>query len=155
LYLARTYAYIAAGHEGLVIVDIENPESPRLDQRYNANGEINDARDVKVGMTNASAYAYIADGHNGLRVIQLISPDDDPKFGGFSPRPNPRLIATYHTHGPALVLSKGLDRDRAVDESGHQIAVFGRLGSRPFNLEEQQKLYLRDGQIYRVKDDNP
>lgn len=155
LYIARTYAYIAAGHDGLVIVDIENPESPRLDQTYNADGQINDARDVKVGMTNASAYAYIADGHNGLRVIQLISPDDDPKFGGFSPRPNPRLIATYHTHGPALALSKGLDRDRAVDESGHQIAVFGRIGSRPFNLKEQQKLYLRDGQIYRVKDDVP
>jgi len=29
---------------------------------------------------------------------------------GFSPRPS--LIATYPTTGPALALSKGLDRDR-------------------------------------------
>lgn len=155
LYLARTYAYVAAGKEGLVIVDIEQPESPRIDQVFNANGQINDARDVKVGMTNASVFAYLADGHNGLRVIQLISPRDDPQFGGFSPRPKPKLIATYHTHGPALALSKGLDRDRAVDESGHQVAVFGRLGARPLNLEEQQRLFLRDGDVYSVSDEVP
>ena len=33
--------------------------------------------------------------------------------------------------------------DRAVDESGHQLAVFGRRGARPMNLDEQQRLYLR------------
>jgi hypothetical protein len=29
-----------------------------------------------------------------------------------------------------------------VDETGGQIAVFGRLGSRPFTMAEQHKLYL-------------
>jgi len=38
-------------------------------------------------------------------------------------------------------LSKGLDRDRAVDESGNQLAVFGRRGARPFRLDEMQKLF--------------
>jgi hypothetical protein len=65
------------------------------------------------------------------------------------------LIATYHTHGPALALSKGLDRDRAADESGHQVSVFGRVGARPFNLEEMQRMYLRNGQIYTVTDTPP
>ena len=50
-------------------------------------------------------------------------------------------------------MSRGLDRDRAVDESGNQIAVFGRLGARPFNLAEQRKLFLRDGKVWRVSDD--
>jgi hypothetical protein len=45
-----------------------------------------------------------------------------------------------------------LDRDRAVDESGNQLAVFDRLGSRPFNEEEMQKLYLRSGEVYTVSD---
>ena len=40
-----------------------------------------------------------------------------------------------------LAISKGVDRDRAVDESGNQIAVFGRVGARPLNLQEQQKLF--------------
>ena len=75
----------------------------------------------------------MADGKNGLRVVQLISANDTPGAYGFSPRPTPQLIATYQTHGPAVALSRGLDRDRAVDETGNQIAVFGRRGARPFN----------------------
>ena len=89
LYLARTYAYVAAGHDGLAIVDIEKPEKPRLDQTWNAGGALNDAHDVKVGMTNGSAFAYVADGKNGLRVVQIISANDTPGAYGFSPRPTP------------------------------------------------------------------
>lgn len=155
IYVARTYAYVAAGKQGLVIIDVERPEAPAIDQVYNAEGLLNDARGVKIGFTNASLFAYVADGRNGLRVLQLTSPERTPWYEGFSPRPAPQLIATYHTHGPALAVSKGLDRDRAVDESGYQVSVFGRIGARPFNLEEMQRLYLRNGQIYTVTDTPP
>jgi hypothetical protein len=155
IYVARQYAYVAAGSQGLVIVDIERPERPRIEQTYNADGRINDTYSVRIGSTNASLFAYLADGKNGLRIIQLTSPPTQPNFYGFSPKPNPQLIATYETRGPAVALSKGLDRDRAVDESGHQVSVFGRLGSRPLNLQEQQRLYLRNGELYTVTDDPP
>ncbi len=155
LYVARTYAYVAAGSQGLAIVDVEHPEAPVLDQIYDAGGAINDTRDVKVGMTNASLFAYVADGKNGLRVVQLTSPEDTPTYLGFSPRPQPKLIATAPTHGPALAVSKGIDRDRAVDESGNQIGVFNRIGSRPLTLEEQHQLYLRDGKVYTVTEEPP
>ena len=155
IYVARSYAYIAAGPSGLMIVDVERPERPSIDQTFNAGGAINDARGVKVGSTNISLFAYLADGKNGLRVIQLTSPENTPGNFGFSPRPSPRLIATYPTRGPALAISKGLDRDRAVDESGNQVAVFGRLGARPFTLAEMQRLYLRNGQLYTVTDEPP
>ncbi|MCC6908413.1 MAG: hypothetical protein IT430_10765 [Phycisphaerales bacterium] len=153
VYVARTYAFVAAGSQGLAIIDVTNPEQPRLDQIFSAAGAIDDARDVKVGMTNASLFAYVADGRNGLRVIELMGPHSTPQFRGFSPPLNPSLIATYHTHGPALAVSKGLDRDRAVDESGNQVAVFGRLGARPLNLEEMQQMYLRDGEVFKVSDE--
>ena len=153
LYVARTYAYVAAGHQGLVIVDVENPTEPFVDQIYNANGKICDLHDVKLGITNASEFAYLADGEHGMHVLQLTSADT-PGTSGFSPRPCPRLIATRKlAKGEALAISEGLDRDRAVDESGNQIAVFGRVGARPFNLQEQQKLYLREGEVWRVSDD--
>jgi len=155
VYPARTYAYVAGGKQGLVIVDIERPEQPRLDQVFTADGALNDTNDVKVGMTNASLFAYVADGHNGLRVLQLFSPEDTPGHYGFSPRPAPKLIASFHTHGPALAVSEGIDRDRAVDETGHQLTVFGRRGSRPFNREEMQRLYLRNGKLYTVSDEPP
>jgi hypothetical protein len=155
VYVARTYAYVSGGKQGLAIVDIERPEQPKLDQVFNADGAMNDVNDVKIGMVSAEVFAYVADGKNGLRVLQLLSPEDDPNYSGFSPRPDPKLIATYRTRGPALAVSKGIDRDRGVDESGNQVAVLGRRGARPFNLQEMQRMYLRDGQLYTVTDGPP
>ncbi len=41
----------------------------------------------------------------------------------------------------------------AVDETGGQIAVFGRLGSRPFNRTEMEQLFLNSlGRLYIVSD---
>jgi hypothetical protein len=143
IYVARTYAYISAGKQGVAIIDVENPEKPKLDQLFTANNQLNDVNDVKIGMVAASAIAFVADGKNGLRILQILSPWDDPAhFSGFSPRPTPKLIATARTKGPALAISKGIDRDRATDESGNQLAVFGRRGARPLNLAESQRLYL-------------
>lgn len=153
LYLARTYAYIAGGDEGLLIVDIERPTAPRLIEAFNPQDQLADATDVVVASTNASLYAYVASGRNGLQLLQLTAPDTQPGFYGFSPEPRPQRIAHYPTPSPALALSRGLERDRAVDEQGNQIAVFGRLGSRPFNATEMRRLYLdRYGEPWYTKD---
>lgn len=152
IYVARTYAYVAAGAQGLAILDVENPEAPRLEKLFTAEGAINDAQGVKVASTNASLFAYVADGRNGLRVIQLTSPKT-PGYLGFSPKPVPQLIATRPMSGRALAVSKGMDRDRAVDESGNQVSVFGRLGSRPFTLDEMRRMYLKEGKLWTVTDE--
>jgi hypothetical protein len=153
LYVARTYAYVPNGAEGLAIIDIENPEKPKLYEMFNASGALNDTRAVQIGSVNASMFAMVADGRNGLRVLQMISPDTVPGHMGFSPRPNPKLIATYPTHGEAVAVSRGLDRDRVVDETGNQTVVFGRRGSRPFNFAEMKKFYRHaDGSEYRTED---
>ncbi|CAN5175783.1 hypothetical protein BH11PSE5_BH11PSE5_18760 [soil metagenome] len=154
IYLARTYAYVAGKADGLVIVNITNPMQPLLYAKETFGGAMNDVEDVIVATTNASLFAYVADGRNGLKVIQLTSPDSQPNFYGFSPAPKPELIAWAKTPSPALALSKGLDRDRAVDETGGQIAVFGRLGSRPFTRSEMERLFLdRRGIPYKVSDE--
>jgi hypothetical protein len=109
---------------------------------------------VIVGSTNASLFAYVADGRNGLKVLQLTSPSSQPNFYGFSPEPKPEMISWVKTPSPALSLSKGLDRDRGVDETGGQMAVFGRLGSRPFTRKEMERLFLTPaGKPYKVNDD--
>src|SRR6266851_4010334 len=156
IYVARTYAYVSAGKQGLAIVDVEKPDAPKLEQLFTAEGQLNDVNDAKIGMVAASAFAFVADGKNGLRVLQILSPWDDPAhFSGFSPRPTPKLVAAAHTRGPALAISKGIDRDRAVDESGNQLAVFGRRGARPLNRAEMRSLYIHSnaGQLYGVTDD--
>jgi hypothetical protein len=153
LYVARTYAYVANGSQGLAIIDIENPERPKLDQTFSAGGVLNDTRAVQIGSVAASMYALVADGKNGFRVIQLISPDTVDGAAGFSPRPAPRLIATYPTKHPALAVSRGLDRDRVTDETGGQTVVFGRRGSRPFHLDEMRPfLKHANGSSYKVED---
>jgi hypothetical protein len=154
LHVARTYAYVASGAEGLTIVDVTRPEHPALYQHFTADGAISDARDVTVASTNASLYAYVADGRNGLRVVQLTGPDIQPKFYGYSPEPKPSLIASYPTGKVALSLSRALERDRAVDETGGQIAVLGRVGSRPLNEAEAKEFFLdADGKPWFVSDE--
>jgi hypothetical protein len=154
IYIARTYAYVAAKADGLVILDVKNPLGPQIFQKVTLDGRLNDAEDVIVGTTNASLIAYVADGRNGMKVLQLTSPDSQRNFYGFSPAPVPELIAWAKTPTPAVALSKGLDRDRAVDETGGQMAVFGRLGSRPFNRSEMEQLFMtRSGVPWKVSDE--
>jgi hypothetical protein len=154
IYLARTYAYVAAKRDGLVILDVKNPLRPSIYQKVTFDGRMNDVEDVIVASTNASLFAYVADGRNGVKVLQLTSPESQPNFYGFSPAPKPELIAWAKTPSPAIALSKGLDRDRAVDETGGQIAVFGRLGSRPFTRPEMERLFLtRTGVPWKVSDE--
>ena len=58
-----------------------------------------------------------------------------------------------------LLWSGGKDSFRAraggakPDESGNQLAVFGRRGARPLNRAEAQSLYLRNEQLYTVSDE--
>jgi Uncharacterized conserved protein len=152
--ISRTYAYVADGKDGVAIVDVERPEKPRLLSLF-SSGELSDVNDVKIGMIASGQYALVADGRFGLKVLQLFSPESVPEFYGFSPTPKPKVIAQFRTKGPALAISRGVDRDRAVDESGNQLSVFGRRGARPFNLEEMQRLYLRNGELYTVTDAPP
>ena len=154
VFVARTFAYVAAGQDGLVIVDVSDPASLKVYEQFTDG--IVDARDVVVASTNASLFAYVADGVAGLKVVQLTSPESQPRYYGFSPDPKPELVAHYPTKKPALGLSRGLERDRAVDESGGQVAVFSRLGSGPLSESDMHKMYLdADGKPWFVVDDLP
>jgi hypothetical protein len=95
----------------------------------------------------------LADGDDAgadLRVVQLTSPETTPGYLGFSPRPSPSLVATWAGRGSVIAVSRGIDRDRAVDESGNQIAVFGRRGARPLDAEELAAMILRGGKPWTV-----
>jgi hypothetical protein len=162
VYISRTYAFVAAGSNGLAIVDVETPTSPKAfpwlpGLYFNAGGAMDDTHDVTIGWTNNSMFGYVADGDNGLRIVQLLSYQDGPGIYGFSPPLSPKLIATRKLGGDALAVAEGIERDRAVDESGNQLAVFGRRGARPFNLQEIRKLYISSatGQPYTVTNTPP
>ncbi len=157
VYVARTYAYVSDGAHGIAIIDVEQPEHPKAPIMFDAGGKLNDVNDLKIGMVSSSQFAFVADGKNGMRIVQLFSPKSQHEFYGFSPMPVPQLIATHPTKEPALAISKGVDRDRAVDESGNQLTVFGRRGARPLNGAEMKRMYIHPatGQLYTVSDNPP
>ena len=120
IYLARTYAYVSAGKQGVAIINVEQPEKPVLDQVFNAEGKLNDTNDVKLGMVSSSLFAFVADGKNGLQVVQLFSPQATPKFAGFSPRPVPKLMQAIAHPGrrllsPAASIVTGRWTNRAIN----------------------------------------
>ena len=154
LFVTRTWVYVAGGTEGLVVVDALKPEALKVYRRLDAADGIVDARDVSIAHTNASLFAYVADGVGGLKVLQLTAPDTVPGFYGFSPDPEPQLVAHLPTRGPALALTRALERDRANDESGNQIAIFGRLGAGPLFEDDMRSLYMNDdGTLWFVDDE--
>lgn len=154
VFVARTYAYVAAGADGIYIVDVTRPEAMELYQQHTDG--IEDAQDIVVATTNASLMAYVADGAAGLKVIQLTSPESQPRYYGFSPEPKPETISSFATAKPAMALSRGLERDRAVDETGGQVAVFSRIGAGPLSEEDMRSLYLdKQGKPWFVSDKDP
>lgn len=154
VYVSRAYGYLAGGPAGLVVLDLSRPTEPRFVLSTNEGGAVH-ANDVKIAATNASMYAYVASGggagRDGLFVFQLTgnnTPDDPYAAGralGANPTPEPRWISFRGTSAPALAVSEGIDRDRAVDEGGHQTAVFGRIGARPLLRQEMLRLLRLDG----------
>jgi hypothetical protein len=154
IVVLRTYAYVAAGAQGLAIVDVERPEAPGAPVFFDAGGAIDDATGVVVGATYASQYAYVADGKNGLRVVKLID-TSTPGYLGWSPPPTPALIASFRTSGAAVRVAEGYRRDRAVDEAGNQIGISNRLGSRPFNASDLARFLTRNGEPIIVENSMP
>ena len=58
VYVARTYAYVSAGKDGIGIVDVEQPEHPKMAMSFNAGGALNDTTDLKIGMVSSSQFAF-------------------------------------------------------------------------------------------------
>ncbi len=52
VYVARTYAYVSAGKQGVAIINVERPEHPSVPTFFNANGALNDVNDLKIAMTS-------------------------------------------------------------------------------------------------------
>jgi len=169
----RSWLVVAGGKQGLVLVDVTKPTSPALLMVYDGAGEserandharspsglprslIDDATSLTIATTNASTFAYVADGKNGLRIVSLVEPARVPGHLGFAPVPVPKLVATWKSKTSVRAVADGLKRDRFADEAGNAISVGGRIGSRPLNAEETRRLYLKNGSVWTVRDEEP
>ena len=98
LAVVGKYAYIAAGADGLRIVDVSDPQAPTAVGGCDTPGS---AEDVSV----CGPYAYVADGDAGLQVVDVSDPA------------HPAIVAARRLPGPAHRLSFSAGRVAADFES--------------------------------------
>lgn len=74
IVVKEDYAYIVAGHVGLRILNISNPEKPTQVGQYDTNG-------YALGVAVGGDYVYIADELYGMRVIDVTDPTQPAEVG--------------------------------------------------------------------------
>jgi hypothetical protein len=84
--IAGNYAYLAGGNDGLSIVDIANPTTPRQVSRYQPAG-YGSARNI----TLVGNYAYLADS-SGLRIVNISDPNTPIEVGAYTTNTAPEDV---------------------------------------------------------------
>ena len=110
-----------------MILDITKAEGQKLAMIYNADRCINDAHDVKLGITYNSQFAAVADGRTDFGWSVDLPDTRETMASARGRRPSWWRRFKIPFNGHALAISKGLDRDRAVDEVEIKIRVFRRV----------------------------
>jgi hypothetical protein len=108
-----TYAYVAAGADGLMVVDVGNPRA----LRYLTTIAMTNAKDLAY----ANGYLYVADGLGGVRAVDLSVPSA------------PVVLATYTPGGAfdASAISIAGGQAYVVDSGGGTSIVVLDIGSPP------------------------
>lgn len=72
--VSNGYAYLAAGYDGLVVIDVRDPSQPAEIGRF-------DTRGLAGGVALFGGLVLVADGYHGLRVIDIESPTEPFEVG--------------------------------------------------------------------------
>jgi hypothetical protein len=97
--VSGTHAYVADGGSGLQVIDITNPESPRIVGSVDTPGNA-------MGVAVSGTHAYVTDGNRGLQVIDITDPE------------SPEIVGSVDTP----------DKARGVAASGSLACVADGLG---------------------------
>ena len=145
LYVAKTYAYVAAGRDWIVIVDITKPDAMSKVQRFTADGRIRDANEHSAGHHQRVALRLC--GRRPQRVARRPAHRSGTQSDAV--RLEPEAGPAAHRDGPhpgqrAFVEPRPRPRPGG-GRGGHQLAVFNRVGARPFTFAEMQRFYRLPG----------
>lgn len=101
------YGYITNGEDGLIIIDISNPQEPELVSRCDTPGHA-------IGVKIKDNYAYVADGQKGLIIIDITNPG------------SPTIAGKYDTPDYALdvwVTSEGEKRYAYIADASSGLLI--------------------------------
>ena len=74
VYVDGDYAYVADGRAGLVIIDVSDPENPKISSVYDTPDYAND-------IFISDNCAYVADGKGGLQIVDVTNPEEPVYYG--------------------------------------------------------------------------
>ncbi len=101
VYVYGYYAFVAAGQDGLVIVDVSNPSDPHIVASCVSPGGGGGVRDVYV----EDSYAYVANGEAGLVIVDVSDPHNPQVLGSYDTPENARAVK--YSNGFAYVADHG------------------------------------------------
>jgi len=154
VFVEADYAYIADGANGLVIVDVSNPLSPRFagsDIPPSGNPSVAGVYDTAgfaSGVAVSGDYAYVADGTNGLVIVDVSDPSAPVEAGSYDTTENAKKAAVK---GDYVYLADGLNGLSVVDVSNPALPV--RVGGYLTNPSEANDIFV-SGNFAYLSDDN-
>jgi hypothetical protein len=89
--VSGSYAYVAAGDHGLVVIDVSNPVAPAVVGHLDTDGR-------SYGVVVAGHHAYVADGSNGLCVVNVSDPSHPAQVGHYNSAGTAYDVAVVDNH---------------------------------------------------------
>ncbi len=119
----NTYAYIADGENGLVIINVSDPLNPSFAGNYihpphapSVAGAY-DTAGFAQGIAVAGGYAYLADGTNGLVIIDVSNPSNPFRLGGYDTTGDAQAVAIRGDYAYIADGTNGLVTLNVVDRA--------------------------------------
>ncbi len=83
VYVSGSYAYVAHGNDGLLVLDISDPTSPTVVGGVDTSG-------IAYNVHVSGSYAYVASGSGGLQIVDISDPE------------SPTIVSSVATPAQAL-----------------------------------------------------
>ncbi|OJH48801.1 PGF-pre-PGF domain-containing protein [Methanohalophilus portucalensis] len=127
--ISGNYAYVADDDNGLLVLDVSNPESPSYaGEHTNYAFNNNNAEDIEV----SGNYAYIADDHNGLVILDINNPSS-PVLAGIYDADRAVNIDIFDNHVYIADHNKGLS---IIDVSNPESPEFRGLYEASLSVQD-------------------
>jgi hypothetical protein len=147
--VSASYAYLAFGEDGFLVIDVSDPARPRLAGACSYSTQ----QDVQ-SVTLAGNYAYVTDSEGGsLHVIDVTDPTNPKPVTAIKGRGNAQCVAMS---GPYAYLADDLEGLILLDASDpanlRRIGVYGLNGGAYFVGVSGQHAYVGDSAGLHVLD---
>ncbi|MCI0512960.1 T9SS type A sorting domain-containing protein, partial [candidate division KSB1 bacterium] len=140
------FAYLAASHHGLEIIDITAPANPVIIGQTSASGWSED-------VTIHGNYAYLADDEKGLRIVDITLPQTPMDIGQYATKSRTSSVAVQPPYAFVADYDSGLCIVNIADP--RQPVFVTQIKSTYYTMGvavREQTIFIADGNSLRIFD---